>query len=103
MSKFAVYVKHYKDDAEGHIFLDKSGACTITLIGAAAMPQNDLDRYGTIMAEALQKDHEQSKKNFLKNITRLWPRELNRFRGEKSDTTPRGFDPPLDLPPKLPD
>ncbi|HAT64540.1 MAG TPA: hypothetical protein DCS66_08045 [Flavobacteriaceae bacterium] len=58
MSKFAVYTKHHKDNAEGHIYLDKSGACTITLKGAAAMSQNELDHYGTIMAEALNKENE---------------------------------------------
>ena len=63
MSKFAVYLKHYKDDAEGHIYLDKEGACTITLRGsgfkgAAAMSQDELDRYGEAMAEALNKENE---------------------------------------------
>ena len=63
MSKvFATYKKHYHDDyAEGHIYLDKEGACTITvratisLDGAAAMSQEELDSYGEIMAEALNK------------------------------------------------
>ena len=57
MSKvFATYKKHYHDDyAEGHIYLDKKGACTITLEGAASMSQDELDKYGEIMAEALNK------------------------------------------------
>ena len=56
MSKlFATYTKHHRDDPEGHIYLDKEGACTITLTGAANMPQHELDRYGEIMAEALNK------------------------------------------------
>ena len=56
MSKvFATYKKHYKDSPEGHIYLDKEGACSITLEGAAAMSQDELDRYGEIMAEALNK------------------------------------------------
>ena len=58
MSKFATYLKHYKDDAEGHIYLNKSGACTITLKGAAAMSQDELDRYGEAMAEALNREIE---------------------------------------------
>ena len=53
MSKFATYTGHYRDNAEGHIHLDKEGACTIRLQGAASMPQNELDRYGKIMAEAI--------------------------------------------------
>ena len=56
MSKvFATYKKHGYDHAEGHIYLDKEGACTITLEGAAAMSQEELDKYGEIMAEALNK------------------------------------------------
>ena len=61
MSKFAVYLKHYKDAAEGHIYLDKQGflgACTITLKGAVAMSQDELDYYGKVMAEALNKENE---------------------------------------------
>ena len=53
--KFAVYQKHYNDYPEGHIYLDKEGACTITLEGAASMSQDELDKYGEIMAEALNK------------------------------------------------
>tara|TARA_Y100000310_G_scaffold339796_1_gene433599 strand:- start:489 stop:677 length:189 start_codon:yes stop_codon:yes gene_type:complete len=56
MSKtFATYKKHGYDHAEGHIYLDKEGACTITLEGAASMSQEELDSYGEIMAEALNK------------------------------------------------
>ena len=56
MSKvFATYKKHYNDYAEGHIYLDKEGACTITLSGAASMSQDELDKYGEIMAESLNK------------------------------------------------
>ena len=54
MSKvFATYKKHGYDHPEGHIYLDKEGACTITLTGAASMPQHELDHYGRIMADAL--------------------------------------------------
>ena len=56
MSKvFATYTKHHRDSPEGHIYLDKEGACTITLEGAASMSQDELDKYGEIMAEALNK------------------------------------------------
>ena len=68
MSKvFATYKKHYNDYPEGHIYLDKEGrmvggnsgiqyrACTITLEGAASMSQDELDSYGEIMAEALNR------------------------------------------------
>ena len=54
MSKpFATYKKHGYDHAEGHIYLDKEGACTITLEGAASMAQDELDLYGNIMAKAI--------------------------------------------------
>ena len=57
MSKsFAKYKKHYRDHSEGHIFLDKDGACTITLTGAASMTQDELDYYGELFAKALNKD-----------------------------------------------
>ena len=53
---FATYKPHYKaGEPEGHIYLDKQGACKITLTGAAAMKQHELDSYGEIMAEALNK------------------------------------------------
>jgi hypothetical protein len=57
MSKvFATYKTHYKvGEPEGHIYLDKQGACTITLTGAASMKQHELDSYGKIMTEALNK------------------------------------------------
>jgi len=58
--KFATYRKHYRpftrylsDSPHGHIFLDKEGACTIGLHGAAAMSQEELDHYGKVMASAL--------------------------------------------------
>ena len=57
MSKvFATYKTHYTSgEPEGHIYLDKKGACTITLTGAASMRQHELDHYGKIMTEALNK------------------------------------------------
>ena len=56
MSKqFATYKPHHRDNPEGHIYLDKEGACTITLTGAASMSQNELDLYGNMMAKAISK------------------------------------------------
>lgn len=47
------YARHYRDHAEGHIHLEKPGAVTIGLTGAASMTQEELDFYGGIMAAAL--------------------------------------------------
>lgn len=47
-----VYSKHYRDDAQGHIFIEKEGACTVHLTGAAAMPQKELDQYGELFAKS---------------------------------------------------
>lgn len=55
--EFATYSTHYNgQQAEGHIYLDKEGACTITLTPALTMPQHELDRYGEIMAKALNRE-----------------------------------------------
>ena len=56
MSKFAKYTNHYKDHSEGHIFLEKNGACTITLTGAASMTQDELDYYGELFTKALNEE-----------------------------------------------
>ncbi len=48
------YTPHHFDHAEGHIFLRKKGACTVTLTGAASMPQSELDDIGAVCAEALK-------------------------------------------------
>ena len=48
------YSKHYRENAEGHIFMDKPGAVTIGLTGAASMTQEELDFYGGIMADAIK-------------------------------------------------
>ena len=58
--EFATYNRHYKDTAEGHIFLQKRGACTITLEGAMAMTQKELDKFAEIMVKALN-EHELNK------------------------------------------
>jgi hypothetical protein len=61
--KYATYSRHYKTDAQGHIFLTKEGACTITLVGAASMSQKELNEHAEIMVDALnkhQKDLENS-------------------------------------------
>jgi len=55
MSKFAKYKKHHAVWPEGHIFIDKDGACTITLTGAATMTQEELDYYGELFAKAINK------------------------------------------------
>tara|TARA_Y100000593_G_scaffold51290_1_gene96482 strand:- start:77 stop:250 length:174 start_codon:yes stop_codon:yes gene_type:complete len=49
------YRKHHRDNPEAHLFLDKEGACTITLKGSMSMSQEELDYYGEAMAEALSK------------------------------------------------
>jgi hypothetical protein len=55
--EFATYSTHYNgQQAEGHIYLDKEGSCTITLTPALTMPQHELDRYGEIMAKALNRE-----------------------------------------------
>ncbi len=51
--EFAEYSGYHKDSSEGHIFLAKEGACTITLSGAASMSQEELDKYGNLFAHAL--------------------------------------------------
>ena len=52
----AKYKKHHAQWAEGHIFIAKHGACTITLTGAASMTQDELDYYGERMAQALNEE-----------------------------------------------
>lgn len=55
--KLYTYHKHFKDnEPEGHIFIDKKGACTITLTGAAAMTQEELDAYGERIVELLNEN-----------------------------------------------
>lgn len=52
----AKYRTHHKEYCSGHISLglNKKGACTITIIGAAAMSQEELDFYGNFFAEKLK-------------------------------------------------
>ena len=38
--------------------MPRDTSCTIKLTGAAAMSQDELDRYGEAMAEALNKENE---------------------------------------------
>lgn len=48
------YSPHNFDDrAEGHLFIHKRGACTITLTGAASMSQEELNEWGTLIASLL--------------------------------------------------
>lgn len=49
-----VYSPHFRNDAQGHIYLDKPGACTVNLSGSNAMSQAELDFYAGIMAQALK-------------------------------------------------
>ena len=51
------YSKHYRDHAEGHIYIDKPGACTITLMGAASMDQQELDDLGELIVKLLNKNN----------------------------------------------
>ena len=52
----AKYKNHYKDYSEGHIFINKDSACTITLTGAASMTQDELDHYGELFTKALNEE-----------------------------------------------
>ena len=49
------YKECHHDHSEGYIFLDKEGACTITLTGAVAMSQEELNKWGELIAESLGK------------------------------------------------
>ena len=49
------YNKHYKSYSEGHIFIEKEGACTITLTGASSMSQEELDEFGEKIVNLLNK------------------------------------------------
>ena len=54
----ATYRKHHFNYPEAHIFFDgkeSCSACSITLKGSVSMTQDELDRYGKVMAEALNK------------------------------------------------
>lgn len=52
----ARYSRHYRDTAQGSVFIDKPGACTIQLTGAASMTQDELDHYGQLLADAIESD-----------------------------------------------
>lgn len=48
------YSPHYVEDrAEGHLYIEKRGACTITLTGASSMSQEELNEWGTLIASLL--------------------------------------------------
>jgi hypothetical protein len=48
------YHGHYFDDrVEGHLYIEKEGACTITLTGAASMTQTELNEWGRRIAHIL--------------------------------------------------
>ena len=54
-TKKYTYNQHYKPHAEGHIFIKKEGACTVTLTGAASMTQKELDELGEKIVDLLNK------------------------------------------------
>ncbi len=60
----ATYKREYRKDARGYICLHKRGAKTISLIGAMAMSQKELDFYGEIMADALANMSDEQKQQF---------------------------------------
>ena len=49
------YSKHYREHAEGHIYIDQPGACMVILTGAASMTQEDLDDLGELIVKLLNK------------------------------------------------
>lgn len=57
MTLKATYSAHHRKHAEGSIFIDKPGACTISLVGAASMTQAELNGYGEIFAKSLAGDN----------------------------------------------
>jgi hypothetical protein len=50
------YSRHYYSHAQGHIYIDKPGACTVTLTGAASMPQEELDELAELIVKLLNKN-----------------------------------------------
>lgn len=49
-----IYSKHYRDMAEGHIFIEnKENACTIGLLPSFSMKQSELDEIAEFMCEAV--------------------------------------------------
>lgn len=61
MSKKYSYSKHHRDHAEGHIYIDKPGACTINLQGAYSMTQEELDALGEKIVDLLNGDEKKNK------------------------------------------
>tara|TARA_R110002012_G_scaffold152113_1_gene312051 strand:+ start:339 stop:551 length:213 start_codon:yes stop_codon:yes gene_type:complete len=66
--QFAKYNRHYKDNAEGHIFLQNRGDCNATLSvscisqeGSVGMSQKELDKYAEIMVKALNEHADKEK------------------------------------------
>jgi len=62
------YSPHYFDTAQGHIFINKEGACTIQLEGASAMTQAELDEFGKLIVDAV--NAKLDKKKITKNPSR---------------------------------
>lgn len=64
------YSKHCRPHAQGHIYIDKPGACTVSLVGAAAMTQEELDIYGEIFQTALQNMTKEQESKIINQPTR---------------------------------
>jgi len=58
------YSRHYREHAEGHIYIDKPGACTVTLTGAASMPQEELDELAELIVKLLNKNNPAHKSEY---------------------------------------
>lgn len=58
------YSRHYRPNAEGHVYLYKPGPCTIEVTGAVAMSQEELDWWGEKIAAALRRIKSEDIPNF---------------------------------------
>lgn len=58
------YSAHHFDHAEGHIFIDKPGACTVTLTGASSMSQDELNDLGEMIVKLLNKSNPMYKSQY---------------------------------------
>lgn len=58
------YSPHQFDHAEGHIYIDKPGACTVTLTGASSMSQDELNDLGEMIVKLLNKTNPMYKSQY---------------------------------------
>jgi hypothetical protein len=58
------YSPHNFEHAEGHIYIDKPGACTITLTGAHLMEQKELDDLAEYIVRLLNKSNPMHKSQY---------------------------------------